>query len=307
MNTEEIMDLLKQCSEMGVYTVEFLGGEPFCRDDLNQLIDYAKSLGLGVVINTNATLITKDWLKEYASKVMLFKIGFDGEDANTNDSFRVGDNAYEKMISAVQSIQDYGIDVCLIMTLHKNNVKKIEECVRKSSELLKRGVFTITILTPRGRAENISDWVLTPGEIREAMVELRCLKNKYDRKDGSFLIKEELPESILLDPNLKDFANGIRVCTAAVTQMGISPDGWAYPCTTMIGLRNDDHNVRKHSLYDIWNYSSLFSCIRNREGITGKCAKCKYLYKCGGGCRYAAWAINNDLSSPDPFCWYSDE
>lgn len=307
LTTAEIKDLLSQCAEMGVYTVEFLGGEPFCRNDLNELIDYACNLRLGVVLNTNATLITSAWLKQYAKKILLFKIGFDGSNEEEHNQFRQGENAYKKTTNIIQEIQSYGIDVCLITTLHKNNIGHLEQIVSKCSEILSKGVFTVTLLTPRGRASNLEDIVLTPAEVKQAMIILKELKKKYQRNDGSFLIKEELPESVTLNPEIVDFKNGVRVCTAAITQMGISADGWAYPCTTMIGFREDDHNVRKHHLKDIWLHSALFVNMRNRNQINGKCRDCKYLFKCGGGCRYAAWAITGDYSNPDPFCWYEYE
>ena len=303
LTTSEVKNLIKQCKDMGVYTIEFLGGEPFCREDLNELIDEAYTAGLGVVLNTNATLITPEWIDNYYKKIMLFKIGFDGSTEEYN-SFRKGENVYQTVVSSIKQIQKKGVEVCLITTLHKGNVNKLEDIVKKSKELLTKGVFTITILTPRGRAKDISDLVLSKEDVKKAMLTLHNLKKKYQTKDGSFLIKEELPESITLNENLCDLSNGVRVCTAAVTQMGISSDGWAYPCTTMIGVREDDHNVRKHDLKDIWKNSRLFVSVRDREDIVGKCKTCEFLYKCGGGCRYAAWALTGTYQNPDPFCWY---
>lgn len=306
LSNDEIKNLLDQCQAMGVYTVEFLGGEPFCRSDLDDLIDYAHKLKLGVVLNTNATLITRKWLDRNSHKILLFKIGFDGSNSDEHNEFRRGENAFFKTSEAIKEIQRHGVQVCLITTLHKENVDHIDKIVLSAQELISNGVFTITLLTPRGRATEIENLVLNPQEVKKAMATLRDLKQQVQPKDGSFLIKEELPESVTLNPELKDFSNAVRVCTAAITQMGISADGWAYPCTTMIGLHNDDHNVRLHSLKEIWEKSQLFLEVRDRNLITGKCRDCRFLMKCGGGCRYAAWAITGDYKKPDPFCWYEE-
>ena len=53
---------------------------------------------------------------------------------------------------------------------------------------------------------------------------------------------------------------------------------------------------------DIWNNDTLFTPFRNLNELSGKCQRCNYLSRCKGGCRAMAYAINRDISSPDPKC-----
>ena len=43
--------------------------------------------------------------------------------------------------------------------------------------------------------------------------------------------------------------------------------------------------------------------VRDIESLKGKCDKCEYLYKCGGGCRAAANVLYEDVLAEDPMCW----
>jgi MoaA/NifB/PqqE/SkfB family radical SAM enzyme len=41
--------------------------------------------------------------------------------------------------------------------------------------------------------------------------------------------------------------------------------------------------------------------------VKGRCAACKWLDICGGNFRVRAEAVSDDLWSPDPACYLSDE
>lgn len=58
LSTAEIKDVLVQGTILGAILVRFTGGEPLLRDDFEEIYLFARSLGLKVMIYTNATLIT---------------------------------------------------------------------------------------------------------------------------------------------------------------------------------------------------------------------------------------------------------
>ena len=57
MSLDEIKDIIDQTSEWGVEVFNPLGGEPFMRADLEEILLYAVSKGFYVTITTNGTLI----------------------------------------------------------------------------------------------------------------------------------------------------------------------------------------------------------------------------------------------------------
>ena len=64
-------------------------------------------------------------------------------------------------------------------------------------------------------------------------------------------------------------------------------------------------NIKKQSLKDIWDNSSVFSKLRNMkfENLRGKCKECPHTW-CGGGCRSTAFNLGGSLCSSDESCFY---
>lgn len=66
-SSEEWLDLIAQAAEMGLLMLSFTGGDPFMREDFEEIYCKAYDMGLRLGIFTNAILIGKkqrDWLKK---------------------------------------------------------------------------------------------------------------------------------------------------------------------------------------------------------------------------------------------------
>lgn len=68
MDTAFVKSLLKQAAERNFASVRFTGGEPLLRDDFVELYLYARSLGLAVILFTNARLLTSDLAKLFSER-----------------------------------------------------------------------------------------------------------------------------------------------------------------------------------------------------------------------------------------------
>jgi MoaA/NifB/PqqE/SkfB family radical SAM enzyme len=58
LSTAKIMAVLTEAASLGCMTVRYTGGEPLLREDFEELYLFARGVGLGVTLFTNATLIT---------------------------------------------------------------------------------------------------------------------------------------------------------------------------------------------------------------------------------------------------------
>jgi len=85
LSTTEVKSLIIQVSNSGIGTFVFTGGEPFLREDLFELIDYARQFHLHLFVATNGTLITPEIAGKLKEKNVGVVIGIDALDPNIHD------------------------------------------------------------------------------------------------------------------------------------------------------------------------------------------------------------------------------
>jgi radical SAM protein with 4Fe4S-binding SPASM domain len=89
-------------------------------------------------------------------------------------------------------------------------------------------------------------------------------------------------------------------CQACRFWLGIDHNGDVWPCfRTPLKLGN----LLEQSLDEI-EATELFTKIRDRTGKKGKCATCKHLPLCGGGCLSDCMGLTGDPFAAYPLCWY---
>src|SRR5205085_4323088 len=62
--------------------------------------------------------------------------------------------------------------------------------------------------------------------------------------------------------------------------------------------------LRSSSLADLWTSSTLFTDIRRRTSLGGRCGACEMNGHCGG-CRARAYGMTGDLMAEDPLCTHT--
>ncbi len=60
-------------------------------------------------------------------------------------------------------------------------------------------------------------------------------------------------------------------------------------------------NVRKDSVVDVYRNSEMFTTIRDRKQLQGKCGVCPFNVICGGS-RSKAYAMTGEMTAADPTC-----
>ena len=60
MSTDFAKDVITQAADLGCLTVRFTGGEPLLREDLAELYEFTRRLGMQVILFTNGRLITPE-------------------------------------------------------------------------------------------------------------------------------------------------------------------------------------------------------------------------------------------------------
>jgi len=79
------------------------------------------------------------------------------------------------------------------------------------------------------------------------------------------------------------------------------PNGDATPCPYLPAFGG---NLREQGLSEIWRESELFTKIRQRTQLGGRCGDCEFNSHCGG-CRARAYGVTGDMMAEDPLCTHT--
>lgn len=269
------------------------GGEPMLRDDIYEIISYAKGRGFIVVMGSNGTLIEEELGLLRDAGLRGLGISIDSIVPSRHDSFRGMNGAWEASYHSLRRARELGIETQMDVTLTDANHHEIDEFVELGSELKVKALnFFFLVCTGRARRTDISTRnyhnalrkivELSLSEKR-LMVRARCAPHIYR----------------LMYESGARFSRGMKGCLAGRHYMRISPEGYVTPCPYMDIKAGD---LRNNSILEIWKNSSLMVSLRNEE-YTGRCGACEYHFICGG-CRARAYAESGNIMGDDPLCDY---
>ena len=129
-------DLFAQAIEeglpLGLRSVKLTGGEPLLHPDFVRIIDLLRQKELGLTIETNGTLLSRElarYLKEH-STLGHISVSLDGACAETHDPFRGVKGSFDKAVQGVRWLVEAGYRPQVIMSLHAGNVEEIEALVQ---------------------------------------------------------------------------------------------------------------------------------------------------------------------------------
>lgn len=323
LTTQEALRVIDDLAEFGVPVILFSGGEPLLRQDLFQLIAYARGKGIRGVLSTNGTLLTRDvarQLKEFGLSYV--GISIDGPE-HIHDKFRGKKGAFQEALRGIRVCLDEGIRVGIRMTLTRYNHEHIDEVFRLiEEENIPRACFYHLAYAGRGeRLQQKHRVDLAPEETRAAVDRIfdhaldlhrrgitKDILTVDNHADGVYLymrIRREQPERAEEVYQMLRWNGGNQsgVAVADIDNLGnVHADQfWS---TYSFG------NVRERPFSQIWTDTSdpVMRVLKDRRGhIKGKCSKCPYFEICNGNLRVRAWSYYGDMWAEDPACYLSHE
>jgi radical SAM protein with 4Fe4S-binding SPASM domain len=156
---------------------------------------------------------------------------------------------------------------------------------------------------------------MTPAQYDEVLSALYLIQRKYrgrmlvNAKCAPHYIKTVLEHGDSADPVPADgdsspiriYSGGAGGCPAGTHYMGIRPNGDVTPCPYLPVFAG---SLRSSSLAELWTSSALFTDIRRRTSLGGRCGKCEMNAHCGG-CRARAYGMTGDVMAEDPLCTHT--
>ena len=181
--TETWIDILSQIRSIGASSVEFVGGEPLLRRDLDILANEARNLGFDdICVSSNGFLLDENRLEELLeSGVNSFHMSLDG----VRDTYKFirGVDWFERVTAAMKLISEKNIPLMVLTTLVRHNIMELRDIASLVSKL--RGQWFANILenTKYLFADvDIGDLrIEKSAEIDKVMHEISFIKETYPR------------------------------------------------------------------------------------------------------------------------------
>lgn len=290
--------VMREASAMGVLHAHLSGGEPLLRDDLEAIVEAARSEGLYVNLITSAWGLTRARLAALAEAgVDHVQVSVQDLDAATADAI-AGTEVHAQKLAACAWVKELGLALSLNVVLHRGNIDRTEGFIALAESL---GAERIELANTQyhGSAWTHRDALRPTGPqvTRNERVALRARDRLRGRCDVIWVVPDW-------------YADLPKPCTDGWGRrfLTVIPDGTALPCAgahALPGLARD--NVRDRALAEIWERGEDFSRFRGTAWMPEPCASCDRREVDFGGCRCQAFALTHDPARTDPACHKSPD
>jgi radical SAM protein len=329
LTTDEARDLMAQVAEFGSPPPVFVltGGDPFQRPDLLDLVRYGAERGLPVAVSPSGTpTLTADRIAELrAAGARAISLSLDGSTAAVHDQFRGVPGVFGWTLDAWQAARDLGMKVQINTTVTGHNLADLADIAALVARLGAVS-WSAFLLVPTGRGALLP--ALTAGQVEDVLnfvydagefVPARTTEGHHFRR---VVIQREIlaargvghaavlglgEEYLRLRQRLGELGLARRKARrppanvnagqgfAFVSHLGtVHPSGF---------LPVSAGSVRTGRLTDIYRTSPLFTGMRDRGKLTGRCGDCEFAAVCGGS-RSRAFGLTGDPYAEDPWCSY---
>ncbi len=306
LSTEQCFRIVDQIAAFAPECVTILtGGEPLLRRDIVEIIRYAAAQGLWVVVGTNGVKITENLAR------ILQAEGVRGLALSSTPSTRrattpsgVCAEPGPNTVEGAKILTRVGLPFIVQTTVGAHNRQELAEIAAFAHDELGAKVWNLYFLVPSGRGSFVSD--LAPAEYDQVLGELARIQRSWASK---MLVNAKCAPHFVRTlltadspaPFPKSFGGGAGGCPAGTHYLGIRPNGDVTPCPYLPLFAGNLSESAATGLRDIWDTSELFTKIRQRDHLGGRCGPCELNSLCGG-CRARAYGMTGDVMAEDPLC-----
>ena len=267
LTTEEWKKILDSCRSAGIPQVTFTGGEPTMREDLFELISYARWFISR--LNTNGIRLTEEYCRKlHEAELDSVQVTFYSADPAVHNRL-VGAPRYEETLAGIKNAVAEGLSVSIntpLCTLNRDYNKTLHL-------LHELGVIYVTCsgLITTGSATQPESEAL---QLRSEELE-EILRNavSYCHENGmeiAFTSPGWLDEQVFEERNIPSPS-----CGACLANMAVTPGGNVVPCQSWL----DDQplgNMLTDDWQTIWNSETCKARRDYSAQMTGECPLRRY-------------------------------
>jgi len=309
LSTAEGEELLDQVADFGERQLVVLsGGDPMKRPDLVDLVDYGTDRGLTISLTPSGTdELDAESIEALADAgLKRMALSLDGATPERHDAFRGESGSFEATMRAARQAQQAGIPLQINTTVCADTVDDLP-AIRDAVAELGAVLWSVFFLVPVGRgrvldpilperAERVMEWLAEVAD--EAPFGLKTTEAPHYRRVRRQAAAESGDVASAGAPT--DDENRRASVLAGDGFAFVSHTGEVYPSGFLpqsAGTVPEDH------VAEVYRESDLFTALRDRDELRGKCGACPFKSVCGGS-RSRAYAHTGDPLSSDPLCGY---
>jgi MoaA/NifB/PqqE/SkfB family radical SAM enzyme len=272
LSTLQLKQLLRDFAALGISGIGFTGGEPFLRTDIFELLRYAKELRMFTHINTNGFFLNNENTRELScSGVDSINISLDGARAETHDTIRGYQGAFDKAISAIENINvmrrktKIPIRLKVVTVMNELNIDEIPDLVMLSEELKTDSIEFIPQQPFFASCKSVSSYADDIFLEKVSRV-INCL---IEFKEKRIKIENSFRGLKLFLMSFKGEKSPV-ICYAGYNSYTVDCYGQIFPCLPWVNWRKPLSNIKDNSLQEFW-YSASYNKLRHN---IIKCRSC---------------------------------
>ena len=299
----EIKKIIDELVSAGCINLFINGGEPFLREDIVDIFNYATEKGLLISVSSNGLVINEEiLLKIKSNNLKLFQISVDGTE-DIHNKIRRRQDSYHNAIKALKlasKILGENTQVVMATTIMRDNIAHIPNMLKLAKEC-KVDTYCLVPLMASSDDKYVQAEDVTTKEKKELFDKvIEIYEKKYkDAFELSLVVPPALIPSQLKN---RKFGHGY-VCTFP-EMLGIDANQNVAPCDGL--LDNKQYllgNLKQKNIKDITENKIIEDLEKiDFNELTGVCSICKYTNICQGGCRVSSFNKFGNFICPDSIC-----
>ncbi|HTD13037.1 MAG TPA: pyrroloquinoline quinone biosynthesis protein PqqE [Steroidobacteraceae bacterium] len=293
LTTADWMRVLREARALGAVQLGLSGGEPLARDDLEEIVGEARSLGFYINLITSGVGLTEPRIKVLkAAGLDHIQLSFQDSTREMND-FLSSTRTFELKAKVAQLIRAHDYPMVLNVVLHRLNIDHVGEILAMAEAL---GAQYVELANTQyyGWAWLNRDQLLPS---RAQLQQAEAVTQRFRERIGTRMqIYFVVPDYFETRP---------KACMSGLGSvfLAIAPDGTAMPCHAARMLPGLElPNVRAAGIAAIWYDSQAFNRFRGDAWMKEPCRSCPEKVKDFGGCRCQAYLLTGDADNADPVC-----
>ena len=270
LTTEEWKTAIDRLEAARVPMVTFTGGEPTQREDIAELIGYAKRMVTR--LNTNGVNLTPELVRQLkAAGLDSLQVTLYSHDEAIHNAL-VGSEHHADTIKGIRNAVAAGLDISINTPLCRKNAD-----YDKTLALIRSlGVRFVTVsgLICTGMAGiNHKEYDLSSDELFEIVRTAKAFCNAHEM-EMDFTSPGLIPAE-----KLESLGMNVPMCGACLSNMAIAPDGTVVPCQSWLGANASLGNILTDPFKRIWMHPM---CKRLRNMSEEQALECPFRTQKGG-------------------------